>query len=106
MIIHVIQFIHVSADWSGNQSLVFCANRMTGRSIDAWSNKRTQDKHKSTRLPTSRVEPDAFWRPISGEYYTCYPPTGAAIMMTINTWLYILLLLLLLILLIVVNTYY
>ena len=38
---------------------LLCANRMTGRSIDAWSSERTQDKLTSTRLQISRVEPDA-----------------------------------------------
>ena len=34
----------------------FCANRTTGRSIDARSSKRTQDKGTSTRSQVSRVE--------------------------------------------------
>ena len=38
-----------------------CANRMTGRSIDAWRNERTRERWKSARLQISRVEPDAFW---------------------------------------------
>ena len=28
----------------GRTKLTYCANRMTGRSIDAWSNKRTQEQ--------------------------------------------------------------
>ena len=34
--------------------LLFCANRMTGRSIDACCNKRTQDKWTSTRSQNER----------------------------------------------------
>ena len=29
--------------------LIFCANRMTGRSIDAWNNKRTQEKQTQAK---------------------------------------------------------
>ena len=41
----------IAGSWSLQRlgvDLFFCANRMTGRSIDAWSYKRTQEKQKST----------------------------------------------------------
>ena len=34
--------------WLNSSLFSFCANRMTGRSIDAWSNKRTQEKQNDT----------------------------------------------------------
>ena len=58
-------------------TITCCANRMTGRSIDAWSNRRTQEKQKSTRLQIRRVEPDAFWLPVSGERRRLHPPAFA-----------------------------
>ena len=44
-------------------SFSFCANRMTGRAIDAWKNN-TQQNRQSTRLQISRVEPDALRLPV------------------------------------------